>query len=161
MEKPTKVLFVCLGNICRSPTAESVFKKLITEKKLQATFEIDSAGTSANHVGECSDPRTIKHGVKRGYVFDHLARQIRPEDFSVYDYIFPMDQNNFSDLKRLEEKTKSQGADIKAQVILFTKYNDKNPELGVPDPYYGGPQDFENVIDIIEEASSRWLQKLT
>jgi protein-tyrosine phosphatase len=154
--KKTKVLFVCLGNICRSPTAEAVFKKMIVDKNLTDQFVIDSAGTIGNHTGENSDPRTIKHGTSRGYKFDHLARQVSQKDFESFDYIFAMDPKNLSDLKNMVGNKS-----IHAKIHLFTELNLKDSNRGIPDPYYGGPQDFEHVIDLAEECSKRWLEKLS
>jgi protein-tyrosine phosphatase len=154
-DQKIKVLFVCLGNICRSPTAEAVFKKMVADKNLVDQFVIDSAGTIGNHTGENSDPRTIKHGTNRGYTFDHLARKVSEKDFENFDYIFAMDPKNLSDLKSMVGNNS-----IHAKIHLITELNPQNTERGIPDPYYGGPNDFEHVIDLAEECSKRWLEKI-
>lgn len=146
------VLFVCLGNICRSPTAEGVFRKLIHEAGLQDSVTIDSAGTGDWHIGRAPDPRAIAAAHNRGIdITDLRARQVSPSDFSEFDYILAMDSNNLSDLRHL-----SQSMDRKGQLCLFLDYAAQGSEKDVPDPYYTEAQGFEEVLDLID-AGSRGL----
>lgn len=146
------VLFVCLGNICRSPTAEGVFRKLIHESGLQDNVKIDSAGTGGWHVDKAPDPRAIAAAHNRGIdITDLRARQVTRSDFGEFDYILAMDSNNLSDLQRL-----SSDLDKKGQLRLFLDYAASIPEKEVPDPYYTEAQGFEEVLDLVE-AGSRGL----
>jgi len=139
----TSVLFVCLGNICRSPTAEAVFRA----RAGQSDIFIDSAGTGAWHAGEPPDPRSRAEGEKRGYSFaGQSARKVRAQDFHTFDYILAMDRSNLSDLKVIQPH------DGMAQLSLFLPDGSD-----VPDPYYGGPDGFARVVDLIEAASDHWL----
>lgn len=154
MEK-IKVLFVCMGNICRSPTAEGVFTKLIAEKNLTPQFAIDSAGTHAYHVGNPPDARAQQAALKRGVELQHLrARKVHSSDFEYFDFVLAMDDDNYSILIHDcpdEHKTK---------VKYFLDYA---PHLGireVPDPYYGEKLGFERVLDMVEDASLGFLESL-
>ena len=141
------VLFVCLGNICRSPTAEAVFQA----RAGGADLIIDSAGTGAWHTGESPDPRSRAEGESRGYSFaGQAARKVRVRDFHEFDFILAMDASNLSDLKDI------QPPNAKANLSLFLPDGSD-----VPDPYYGGPNGFSHVVDLIENASDHWLSKLT
>lgn len=143
----TSVLFVCLGNICRSPTAEAVFRA----RAGTTDIKIDSAGTGAWHAGESPDPRSRAEGERRGYSFTgQAARKVRIRDFYDFDFILAMDASNLSDLKDIEPH------DGTATVSLFLPDGSD-----VPDPYYGGPDGFEHVVDLIETASDHWICKLT
>ena len=143
----TSVLFVCLGNICRSPTAEAVFRA----RAVKADIKIDSAGTGAWHAGEGPDPRSRAEGERRGYSFaGQAARKVRVQDFHDFDFILAMDASNLSDLQAIQPNTGT------AQLSLFLPNG-----ADVPDPYYGGPDGFARVVDLIEEASDYWLAKLT
>ena len=143
----TSVLFVCLGNICRSPTAEAVFRARVGT----ADIKIDSAGTGAWHAGESPDPRSRAEGESRGYSFaGQAARKVRIQDFYDFDFILAMDVSNLSDLKDIEPH------DGTAKLSLFLPDGSD-----VPDPYYGGPDGFSNVVDLIESASDCWIGKLT
>ncbi|MEQ1559385.1 MAG: low molecular weight protein-tyrosine-phosphatase [Methyloglobulus sp.] len=154
MEK-IKVLFVCMGNICRSPTAEGVFTKLIKEKNLTAFFAIDSAGTHAYHVGNPPDERAQQAALKRGVDLQHLrARKVHSSDFEYYDYVLVMDDDNYANV------IYDCPAEYKDKVKYFLEYA---PHLGVkevPDPYYGGKFGFEQVLDMVEDASLGFLQTL-
>lgn len=153
--KKIKVLFVCMGNICRSPTAEGVFTKLIESEGLQHRFEIDSAGTHAYHVGEQPDLRAQKAARERGIELQHLrARKVIHGDFEDYDYLLAMDDDNYSILiEACPEEHRN-----KVAYLL-----DHAPHVGtreVPDPYYGGKYGFERVLDLVEEASVGFLNSL-
>ncbi len=142
----TSVLFVCLGNICRSPTAEAVFRA----RAVGQDIRIDSAGTGAWHAGEGPDPRSRAEGERRGYSFaGQAARKVRVEDFNDFDYVLAMDASNLSDLREICP------LEATAQVLLFLPNG-----ADVPDPYYGGPNGFRDVVDLIEAASDHWLSKL-
>ena len=143
MSKP-KVLFVCLGNICRSPTAEAVFRHKAKTSGLDVF--IDSAGTGGWHKGELPDARARETGESRGYSFaGQTARPVIDEDFEVFDFILAMDKRNYHELKaRAPESAKS-------KIELFLSYG-ATTAREVPDPYYGGPDGFEHVLDLIENA---------
>ena len=146
-----RVLFVCLGNICRSPTAESVFRHLAEKNAKPWIF--DSAGTSDNHVGEASDPRSIRHAHRRGYEMTHSARQFAQQDFDIFDLILVMDKNNYQDVIRLANEQAAK------KVKLVTDYCQQENPGHVPDPYYGGDRDFEAVLDLLEDAALGFFQK--
>lgn len=146
-----KVLFVCLGNICRSPTAEAIFRKYSNGHSQKWHF--DSAGTSGNHVGEKSDHRSIRHAEKRGYEMTHLARQFQVEDFHEFDFIFTMDKSNFQNVIKLAPK------EHQTKVRMVTDLCQKQHDGLVPDPYYGGPSDFELVIDLLEDAAHSFFNR--
>ncbi|WP_411725837.1 low molecular weight protein-tyrosine-phosphatase [Methyloglobulus sp.] len=154
MEK-IKVLFVCMGNICRSPTAEGVFTKLINEKKLASRFTVDSAGTHAYHVGNPPDARAQQAALKRGVELQHLrARKVHSSDFDYFDYVLAMDDDNYSILIHACPD------EYKDKVKYFLDYA---PHLGVrevPDPYYGEKFGFERVLDMVEDASLGFLETL-
>ena len=143
-----RILFVCLGNICRSPTAEGVFTAVAAREAPDLRVEVDSAGTASYHVGQAPDPRTRAAALRRGYDLSPLrARVVEPPDFERFDLILAMDHENLSDLKRRAPRSAQE------RVRLFLEFA---PELGttdVPDPYYGGPNGFEEVLDLVEAAS--------
>ena len=143
----TSVLFVCLGNICRSPTAEAVFRA----RSANLGIAIDSAGTGAWHAGEGPDPRSRAEGERRGYSFEgQTARKVTMQDFYDFDFILAMDASNLSDLRDLRPN------DSQANLSLFLPDGSD-----VPDPYYGGPEGFSRVVDLIEFASDFWLAQMT
>lgn len=147
-----KVIFVCSGNICRSPTAEGVFRALVEGEGLSDKIEIDSAGTGSWHQGERSDPRSVEVARERGIDLSMIrARQIDQNDFSECDYILAMDGANYTSLNRSSPD---------GQQSKITMFLDFAPQLGereVPDPYYGGPGGFDHVLDLIEAASTGLL----
>lgn len=150
-----RVLFVCLGNICRSPTAHGVFLKKLAERKLEHRVEVDSAGTANWHVGKAPDPRTIKAAAKRNYDLTPLrARQAIAADFDYYDYVLAMDKSNLSDLKALKP------AAAKTKPELFLSFAHHFKEQEVPDPYYGGADGFEHVLDLVEDACEGLLDDI-
>lgn len=144
-----KLLFVCLGNICRSPTAEGVVRAMAAREFPQLAVDLDSAGTADYHVGEPPDRRSIAAAARRGYDIGGLrARQITAADFSTFDYVLAMDRANLGELERM-------GARGRARVGLFMAFA-PGLEQEVPDPYYGGVEDFERVLDLCE-AGARGL----
>ncbi|MDX3774228.1 low molecular weight protein-tyrosine-phosphatase [Chromatiaceae bacterium AAb-1] len=150
----TKVLFVCLGNICRSPTAHAVFRTKAEKAVLQ--IEIESAGTSASHKGEAPDSRSVRQGNTRGYKFDGIvSRPVHDNDFAYYDLILAMDKSNLNELQRRCP------ADLQHKLRLFMEYHPAYPEIQeVPDPYYGGVRGFEQVLQLIEQGCDRLLLTL-
>jgi len=143
-----RVLFVCLGNICRSPSAEAVFRGLVNSKGEQHNFEIDSAGTSAYHEGEPADTRMQSHAIKRGYNLTSISRGFDPiTDWDRFDIIVAMDYSNLNDLKNMARNS----SDIN-KLCMITDFSQKFTHNGVPDPYYGGDEGFELVLDLLEDA---------
>ncbi|KZY61005.1 phosphotyrosine protein phosphatase [Oleiphilus sp. HI0071] len=150
----TRVLFVCLGNICRSPTAHGVFESLVKAKGLAEQIHIDSCGTGGWHIGESPDKRATAHARKRGYDLSHLrARQVQSNDFYEFDYILAMDEANLRELDLLCPK------DAKVIPQLFLSFGDYS-ETEVPDPYYGGERGFEHVLDLVESACEGLLEDI-
>ncbi len=149
------VLFVCMGNICRSPTAEAVFRHQVGQAGLQDRIFIDSAGTHDYHIGESPDPRTRQAALRRGYDMSALrGRQVSRADFGSFDYVLAMDNANLSILRSL----RPQGA--QGSLGLFLDYATRHGEREVPDPYYGGEDGFERVLDLVEDASAGLLSHI-
>ncbi|MCA9649102.1 MAG: low molecular weight phosphotyrosine protein phosphatase [Myxococcales bacterium] len=152
----TRVCFVCLGNICRSPTAEGVFRHLVEEAGLSGAFEIDSAGTAAYHAGESPDRRSAATARRRGVPLGGRARQFVREDFGRFDHVLAMDRANLEALRRLAPSEKA-----RAKVRLLRDHDPRAPaEAEVPDPYYGGPDGFDDVFDICMAACRGLLDEL-
>jgi protein-tyrosine phosphatase len=149
-----KVLFVCLGNICRSPAAEGVFYHLIRKEQLSDDIYCDSAGTSAYHVGQRADERMREVAEKRGYKLLSLARQVEPDDFEEFDYIIAMDRSNYDDLMEL-----CPAAQFKNRIHQFISFT-SSKEDGVPDPYYLEQEGFSYVLDLIEEGCGNIMEKI-
>jgi len=150
-----KVLFVCLGNICRSPTAHGVFQQLVDEQGVGRQIQIDSAGTHAYHVGKSPDARSQKAALARGVDLSALrARQVCPEDFDEFDYVLAMDESNLENLREICPAGQA------AKLELFLKLAPQLPEQEVPDPYYGGGSGFEHVLDLVEAASKGLLEDI-
>lgn len=142
------VLFVCLGNICRSPTADGVFQKLVADAGLTKRINVDSAGTAGWHQGRAPDPRTIAAAKKRGFDLSSLrARQVKRSDFEKFDYILAMDSENLNDLALLKP------TDFQGHLALFLEFGKQQQHKHVPDPYHGSAEGFELVLDLVEEAS--------
>lgn len=149
-----KVLFICLGNICRSPTAEAVFRKRASEAGLD--IHIDSAGTSGWHIGEAPDPRSIEAGESRGYSFQGQAsRKVIRADFGEFDHILAMDWSNVKALKKICPEN------YLPRIGLFLDYVPGTVTREVPDPYYGGGDGFNRVLDLIEQASDGLIAALS
>ena len=147
-----RVLFVCLGNICRSPTAEAIFRHQVERNSLGSRIFVDSAGTGDWHVGKAPDRRAREAASARGYRLDHLrARQVSAEDFTRFDYILAMDETNLANLEALRP------GDFAGHLGLFLDFADYGEIREVPDPYFGGQAGFELVLDLIENGARRLL----
>ena len=151
-----KVLFVCMGNICRSPTAHGVFRHLVRQAGLEDLIEIDSAGTHGYHVGSPPDERALDTARGRGVdIGDLRARRAEPEDFLYYDYILAMDQENYRSLARICPRG------MKGKLMLFMDFAPELRRREVPDPYYGGQQGFDQVFDLVEAAARGLLAEIS
>ena len=150
-----RILFVCTGNICRSPTAEGVFRHLVEKEGLSDRFQIGSAGTDSYHAGQGPDKRAVKiakkHGVQIG---DQKARALKPEDYNTYDYIFAMDGGHFHELKERAPKGH------RAQILMFLAASTHLDKQEVPDPWYGNEKDFEDVFALVFAGSGALLKKI-
>ena len=155
LQASMKILFVCLGNICRSPTAEAVFRAIGAREARDLSVEVDSAGTAGYHIGAAPDERSQQAARRRGYDMSALrARLVAPEDFERFDLILAMDRQNLSVLRRRAPRERGD------RIRLFLEFA---PDLGtteVPDPYYGGPNGFEEVLDLVESAARALLAYL-
>lgn len=155
MNNMVNVLFVCLGNICRSPTAEGVFRKLVAEANLAAQISADSAGTHAYHIGEPPDRRAQQAAARRGIDLSGLrGRQAVRSDFTEFDYVLAMDEENFANLRALCPT----GQEHKLR--LFLEFAPARREREVPDPYFGGDAGFDRVLDMIEEAARGLIEHI-
>ena len=146
----TKLLFVCMGNICRSPTAEGVMRHLLREQGLEDEVQIDSAGTGGWHVGAPPDERATEAARRRGIALDGAARQVRPSDFEDYDLLLAADRENVAHLRAI-----APDENARSKVRLLREFDPDSrgaADLDVPDPYYGGPGGFEEVLDLVEAA---------
>jgi protein-tyrosine phosphatase len=156
MQQEISVLFVCLGNICRSPLAEGVFRRILDEQGLSDQFRVDSAGTGSWHVGESPDHRAIRSAATHGVTLSGHARQVQPEDLHSFDYIVAMDQSNLSHLERYRD-----GVGGEAALYLLREFDpDGGPEAEVPDPYYGGPHGFEEVYGMVDRSCRELLDHI-
>lgn len=154
--KTIKVLFVCLGNICRSPTAHGVFQYQVNQQGLNKIIEVDSAGTAGWHIGEAPDQRATRTAKQRGYDLSTLrARQVSEADFHRFDYILAMDKANLSELEALQPE------DFQGELRLLLDFSDASVEHAeVPDPYYGSGDGFERVLDMVENACDGLLNSI-
>lgn len=150
-----KVLFCCMGNICRSPTAEAVFRHYVEKAGLSGSIQIDSAGTHDYHIGDAPDARTQRAAQQRGYDMSNLrGRQVDAGDFSRFDYVLAMDEANLSILQRLRPR------ESQSHLGLFLEFAGSHIEREVPDPYYGGAEGFERVLDMVEDAAAGLLRHI-
>ena len=150
-----KVLFICLGNICRSPTAQAVFEKKISERKLETLITVDSCGTGSWHLGKMPDSRAVEMAGKRGYSLSHLrARKIESSDFENFDYLIVMDRENLKEVTRLLPDN------FQGNLVLFSSFIADSAVVDIPDPYYGGRRGFDNVINLVEMGCSGLLKDI-
>lgn len=149
-----RVLFVCLGNICRSPLAEAIFKHKVKARGWEQWIEADSCGTSNYHIGDSPDPRTIANASKNGVVIDHCGRQLSIEDLNDFDHILAMDNSNYNNILRLP------GSAAYAHKVQLMRNFDPAGKGEVPDPYYGGEEGFQEVFDILDRTMERLLDHL-
>lgn len=151
----TSVLFVCLGNICRSPSAEGVFRAMCEARGIADQLHIDSAGTAGWHAGKPPDPRAIQAAARRGVDLSTLrARQVKASDFETFDFVLAMDSANYDDLSSLRPPNP------RATLAKFLSFAGPNAPEDVPDPYYGGDEGFNHVLDLIEQASAGFVDHL-
>ena len=151
-----RILFVCMGNICRSPAAEAIMKSKIKAKNLLSEIEVDSAGTIDYHIGETADERMIEHASKRGYNLDSIARHFNSsKDFSYFDYIITMDDENYNDVL-----SQAINKESKNKIFKMVDFLNNLSAENIPDPYYNGAAGFEEVLDLIEDATDGLLKKV-
>jgi protein-tyrosine phosphatase len=154
-KEKVSVLFICMGNICRSPTAEAVFRHYVENAGLSERFLIDSAGTHGYHAGDPPDSRAQRAAQQRGYDMGKLrGRQVRADDFRIFDYVLAMDRANLAILQRITP------IDSDVQARLFLEFARHHNEREVPDPYYGGMGGFERVLDMVEDAAQGLLEEI-
>jgi protein-tyrosine phosphatase len=162
--RPVRLLFVCLGNICRSPTAEGVMRALVEREGLEASIHLESAGTGAWHIGSPPDRRAAQAASARGVELEGTARQVRPDDFFDFDVLVAMDSENLRELRRL-----APGEAERAKVRLLREFDPasadaqgegEGEQLDVPDPYYGGPGGFDEVFDLVLAACEGLLAQI-
>lgn len=154
-EKVSRILFVCLGNICRSPAAEGVMQFMVEEAGLSAEIRIDSAGTEGWHHGKLPDARMREAAKNRGYMLQSRARQVRREDLETFDLILAMDADNLRNLRALDPAGRHRG-----KIRAFCEFCTTHTEQEVPDPYYGGPEGFEKVLDMLEDGCTNMLRQI-
>ncbi|MBR7157345.1 MAG: low molecular weight phosphotyrosine protein phosphatase [Bacteroidales bacterium] len=155
-----KILFVCMGNICRSAAAEAVLKKYIADKGLENEYMVDSAGIIGCHVGEPADSRMISAAAERGYNVDSIARRVSSQDFDRFDCVIAMDNKNVSDLRTLCRTYEHNKKLCKLTDFSSAKFIEKYKMTEVPDPYYGGPDGFTLVLDLLEDAMPQILSRV-
>ena len=153
-----KILFVCLGNICRSPAAEGILKKKLKDRDLEKLFVVDSAGTGGWHVGNLADPRMRETALSRGIELTSRSRQIEENDLYEFDHILVMDKDNLHAVKLL---TKNKLHSVKSKIKLILSYSKDSQLDEVPDPYYGGQNGFDKVLDLLDNAIDGLLESLT
>ena len=148
-----RILFICMGNICRSPCAEGIMQFLIKQQELENEIECDSAGTIDYHKGDSADLRMREHASLRGYELNSIARKFILQDFENFDWIITMDEDNYSQISLLDQNDK-----FTNKIRRMTDFCERTKISSVPDPYYGGSQGFENVIDILEDSCRGFLK---
>lgn len=152
-----RILFVCLGNICRSPAAEEIFRNVVRENGQEYRWEIDSAGIGSWHIGQLPDKRMRVHATRRGYSLTHHARQVKAHDFGYYDLIVAMDAQNEEDLRSLAPTV-----DDTVKIVRMADFVDMATRYDyIPDPYYEGAEGFELVLDLLENATANLLRRLS
>ena len=151
-----KILFVCLGNICRSPLAEAIFVSKINERKLSTGFIFQSCGTANYHIGHSPDPRTIRNAEKNGIEINHIGRQLSEDDLDSFDYIVAMDSSNLRNIFRLAPAKENSH-----KIFLMRSHDPFGKDLDVPDPYYGEEKDFQEVFDILNRSIESFIKSLT
>lgn len=154
-DDPFKIVFVCLGNICRSPTAEGVFQHLVKERNLGVYFEIDSAGTSAYHVGESPNSKSQQVANKHGVQLHSRSRKFEYSDLEYYDLILAMDHDNLSNVQNLDKRNR-----FDDKIALMRSFDPQPGDGAVPDPYYGGMRGFENVFQVVKRSCESLLDEL-
>ena len=153
-ENHYKICFVCLGNICRSPTAEGIFQHLIDERGLEDYFEVDSAGTSAHHIGESANSKSQRTAQKHGITLNSKARQFKPFDLEYFDLVLAMDNENFRNVKQMADGSHD------TKIGRMREFDPQPGDGEVPDPYYGGREGFENVFQIVKRSCENLLDEL-
>lgn len=154
-ENPFKILFVCLGNICRSPTAEGIFQHLVNKRGLQPYFYIDSAGTSAWHIGEPANSKSRQTAEKHGVKLNSRGRKFNFDDLEEFDLILAMDQENLQNIRQPDSQNR-----FSEKVKLMREYDPNPGDHEVPDPYYGGMDGFQNVFDVLRRSCENLLDEL-
>lgn len=154
-DDPYRICFVCLGNICRSPTAEGVMQHVVNEEGLDNYFEIDSAGTSAYHIGEPANQHSQLVANRHGITLRSTARRFEPFDLSYFDLLLAMDHENLEDLKALDERR-----EYSDKIMMLRDFDTEPEEREVPDPYFGGKQGFENVFQVVLRSCKNLLEEL-
>ena len=149
----TKILFICMGNICRSPCAEAVMQSLVKQQGMEKEIDCDSAGTIDYHRGNPADSRMQKHASLRGYELNSISRPFENNDFELFDWIITMDEDNYQQIKWLDQNNNYSG-----KIRRMTDFCKTARVQEVPDPYYGGNQGFENVLDLLEDACKGLLE---
>lgn len=152
---PVSILFVCLGNICRSPMAEGVFRQLLEQNSCTSLYKVDSDGTLGYHQGELPDSRMMSHASKRGYELSHRSRKFKRSDFEDFDWIIAMDDHNYDDLKSCATTVEEL-----AKIHCMVEFSKKLTPTHIPDPYYGGTQGFDHVIDLLEDACQGFFEHI-
>jgi protein-tyrosine phosphatase len=152
--RKVRVLFVCLGNICRSPLAEAIFKSKVKQKGWDQWIEADSCGTANYHIGDSPDPRTIANASRNGVIIEHCGRQLAEQDLNDFDYILAMDHSNFNNILRLPNSSQY------AQKVKLMREFDPAGKGEVPDPYYGSEKGFQEVFDILNRTMDNFLVHL-
>lgn len=153
--KKVRILFVCLGNICRSPLGAAILKKKVADEGLQDRVEVDSCGTSDYHIGDNADHRTITNALQHGVPIEHCARQLTRSDIDQFDFIFAMDKSNYQNILRL-----THGGNGSGKIKMMREFDPLSKGGEVPDPYHGGQKDFQEVYEILDRSTGNFLEYL-